>query len=464
MKENDVLVFMKSFSSEELKALAKYMKKRFQTDSIPMHLFRFLRKYYPDFEHRKLSYEYAHELLFPDTSYNKKMVLNTLSDLRLVIRDFLVNNYLDENPIEKDIILLRVYSQRQLDAHFEKQYKNIKKELAKKSQHNLWYWLNHVQVEHEKYFNIGTKRMIERGSIFQAMESLDQFYAAGKLRYASEIYSGYNLRNEEDPSVRFLKDIESAGWCDDSTYHAFYKKILPLVRDRKTASYEDLKTYFYKHYQALHHRDQCVVISYLINYIAFEIRRGNDDFHFELFELMKFGLLHDLFIVDGVLPPDHYMNIVTVASRIGHFDWALEFINNYAKRLQLMNRVYYKNYCQALIYFYRKDYKNCVKLLKDIDLKEPQDQYRGRWLKIISDFETKGWSDELSNQSDAFYQFIRRNKLIPNEKKNAMHVAYKAFKMLMSPNTTKAMLENLLEDNPQFHYKSWIDEKIKLLK
>ena len=129
------------------------------------------------------------------------------------------------------------------------------------------------------------------------MESLDQFYAAGKLRYASEIYSGYNLLNETDPSVRFLKDIEIAKWCDHSIYHAFYKKILPLVRDQKTESYEELKKYFYKHYQKLHHRDQCVVISYLLNHATVEVRRGNDDFNLESFELMKFGLLQDLMSV-----------------------------------------------------------------------------------------------------------------------------------------------------------------------
>ena len=217
-----------------------------------MRLFHFLRKFHPTFEHKKLSFEYAHEVLFPGTSYHKKLVLNTLSDLRIVIRDFMVNQYLEKNPVEKDIIMLRVYSQRQMDSNFEKQYKNIKKELEKKKQHNLWYWLNHVQIEHEKYFNIGTKRMIERGSIFQAMESLDQFYAAAKLRYASEIYSGYNLRNEQDPSVRFLKDIETSEWCNHFTYHVFYKKIMPLLRDRDTASYQKLKDYFYIHLSLIH--------------------------------------------------------------------------------------------------------------------------------------------------------------------------------------------------------------------
>ena len=211
--------------------------------------------------------------------------------------------------------MLRVYSQRQMDSNFEKQYKNIKKELEKKKQHNLWYWLNHVQIEHEKYFNIGTKRMIERGSIFQAMESLDQFYAAAKLRYASEIYSGYNLRNEQDPSVRFLKDIETSEWCNHFTYHVFYKKIMPLLRDRDTASYQKLKDYFYIHYQKLHYRDQFVVMSYLLNHIAVEIRRGNDDFHYEYFDLMKFGLLHDLFIVDGVLPVSYtHLTLPTICS------------------------------------------------------------------------------------------------------------------------------------------------------
>ena len=158
------------------------------------------------------------------------------------------------------------------------------------------------------------------------------------------------------------------------------------------------------------------------------------------------------------------MNIVTVASRIGNFDWANRFIKDYTKVLHLKNRGYYKKYCQALIHFYQKDYKNCATKLDNIDLKEPQDQYRGRWLKIISDFETNGWTDDLDRHCEAFYQFIRRNKLIPQEKKNAMLLTYKVFKLLMSPNTTKAMLKNLLEDNHQFYYKSWIDERVKLLK
>ncbi len=463
MKENDVLIFLSKFSLKELKTFSAYLKKQYKPDSIPIRLLQFLKKYYPDFKHKNLNYECTHAFVIPDRIFNKKMILNSLSDLRLIIKKYMLEQHLKSSPVDKEMMMLEVYRKYQMDNHFEKQHRLISTLLEEQGQQDLWFWFNQLKLDHEQYFFVGTQRPLERWSIFNAMKSLDRFHAAAKLKYASEVYNGFNLLNESEPEVRFLDEILDSAEYDDSGYHLFYKKVFLLVSTQSEDLYFELKILFFDKYNTLIRQDQFILITYLLNHTSAEIRRGKDNFINETFELIQFGVTHQLFIVDEVFNPDHFLNAVMVAIKVNEFDWAYAFITNWYKKLTAKKQDYYLKFCRALISFQMGDYKKCSHLLRNMNITESQDQYRGRWLLLIADFENDAGYKHLSHRCDAFEQFIRRNKIINYKIKSAMLLSLKVLRLLLVEQPDKVRLESLLEQGSNFYYKSWLKEKIKAL-
>lgn len=463
MHKNDLLILLQKLSQKEVKDFQIFLKRHFKADSIPMRLFQFLRNHHPVFSPNKVTYENAHNFLAPGKLFNKTLVINHLSDIRIKLREYLVEQYLKENPAQQDMILLQVYRQYQLDKHFIKKHNALNRALEKDKVMDMWFYLKKMILDHEQYSFKSTKSLNVRSSIYSVMDNLDRFYASAKLRYSSELFNGFQILDESEPDILFLSEIEESPLIQSSLYHHFYNLALKMLRDRDQSKYYQLKNDFFKNSKQISKEDQYILICYLLNYISYEVRKGKETFNEECFELFKFGFEKEIFIVPGILPPNLLLNAVEVAGHLGQAEWAKATIKKWSKKLEPTIRNYYTMLSKAILYFRIQDFESCSKILLQPDIIEPQNELRRRWLEVVVPYELKSGHNLILGRCTAFEKFVRRNTFIHQTRKKGVLLSIKILRMLLKPEPDKNRILKLIENSEDFHYKGWLTQKAKEL-
>ena len=115
-----------------------------------------------------------------------------------------------------------------------------------------------------------------------------------------------------------------------------------------------MKERFFTQFEQLQAADRFVIISYLLNHTSYEIRRGKDEFIEASFDLIRFGVDREIFIIDGVFDAVHFLNAIEVSSRLQKYDWAHDLIAKWSDRLPTETKDYYISLGLALIHFKKK--------------------------------------------------------------------------------------------------------------
>ncbi len=460
MQQIDVVVLLKKLSSKEIKDFHTYLRNRVRKDSKALKLLAYLRRYHPQLDEAKVNFEKVSKHL----SIKPALVSNTLSDIRIQLRKFLTERYLETAPFEQDRILLQVYRDYRLSQLFDKQLKAMKKSLEKERPKDLWYDLKQMQLEHERYYYVGTTRWNSNVGIQNAMEYLDRFYAAAKLTYSSELVNRVQILDEAETTIRLKEETALMSFDHESNYHRFYRMAFRLIQSRSTDLYFELKEVFTKEYILLSKNDQFIILSYLLNHASFETSKGKDEFVREFFSLSQFGIQDQIFIINGIFDPNHFLNAIEVASKLQHFDWAWDFIAQWSSTLDPDKKDYYVSLGIALIHFKRKDYEACSDVLAPILLKSPLDEQRGMLFVLISLYESNCAPDFILSRCTTIKQFVRSNRFINKDRRKGILLVVRVLEMLLKPQPDKGKISQLLQTSNNFHYKSWLLQKVEELK
>ena len=463
MHDNDLLILLAKLSEKELKDFDLFLKKNFKNDSILNRLLKFLRKNHPEFEPTKVTYEKAHHFIFKAKAYNKRLVLNTISRLRNELKKYLVYKHQDSFEFERDYILLKLYKRYNLEKHFNKQLSSMMNSMSKGSKQDMWYWLHEMQLSDLYYYDSMKDQVnIKDANLNDAMNHLDSFYAAAKLKYSSELYNRKRVMQSSDIQIKFLDQIEEQDWGSEFVYHRLYQLALKMIRDKNDSTFYLLKEDFLKNSYHLGQNDQYIITTYLLNYTSSAIREDRQNFIEESFALLLHGAKNDIFILDGYYNPIHFLNTVDVAGQLEEFNLAEGFIKNYAKKLNPAQREYYTKFCKALLQFRKGDFEKCSKLLINIKSKTSFESLRVRWLELVSHVEL-GNEMLVVSKCASFEQFVNRDKVISLNLKSSVLFSIKIIRNLLSSKSNKEKLEREIKSTNFFYYKSWLLKKVRAM-
>ncbi|MFT7606032.1 MAG: hypothetical protein ACI8VT_003630, partial [Saprospiraceae bacterium] len=91
MKESKLIILLKSLSSVEFKLFYKFVKSPYyNVNNNLVNLYKLLSKYYPDFEHSKLTYQAIFTSLFPREGFDIQRLRVLFHRLTKLVESFLV--------------------------------------------------------------------------------------------------------------------------------------------------------------------------------------------------------------------------------------------------------------------------------------------------------------------------------------------------------------------------------------
>lgn len=122
MKKSKLIVLLSALSEEELKQFYKFVRSPYFTNSEDViRLFLQLRKYYPEFETKKVQKEFVFNKLFPEEQYIDIKMRNLMRKLTRIVEDYLLHLDTRKEDFKRRRRLTEIYGRRNVYSYFERE-------------------------------------------------------------------------------------------------------------------------------------------------------------------------------------------------------------------------------------------------------------------------------------------------------------------------------------------------------
>jgi hypothetical protein len=478
MNDSLPVQILRTFSSEEIKNFEKFLTSPYFSIGRNLSpLFKYIKKYYPDFNSDMLDKKEVYKALFKK-KYNDVMMRRLIADLNKMLIEFLRQEHISRIQFERDIFLLNELISRKLFSHIDKYLPSAEEKMEGCKFEDYTYYYKKLQLEIFKVTNLvktDKEQLIPKN--IQRLDYLLLCDFISNLSYIAHLYytllESYNLNINVD--------------LLNSMVHEFdIEKILPMVKAISNESYlfaalnyysiksinEAGSEYYFKYKNMLFENINRFSKEFQFNFLRRldhtcinHIKAGDENFIIENFTNTVFQIENRLYLAEG----EKYMRVILYRSFIlraieaGEIEWAVNFIQIYASKLPPGTSESMKIYGKAFVNFSLKNYdkalNNISKIKPDniiinLDLKR---------LQLMLYFELK-YSEEAMYSIDAFKHFLNDNKYVaaPRKESNMQFIKYysgllKAYSSKNDFNAGKLLKE--LHNAPYFENKKWLIEK-----
>lgn len=410
MKDSKSVKFLAVFETAELKEMGNYLKRLYAPKKSVLKLFNLVKKYHPDFNSKRLEKEKAFSLLFPGEVYNYQKLMDASSELFRLSKEFILWYRMKNDSLEKDMIMLRIYQERNLKKLFLQQISKTQAFVEPKE--GLWSYLQRMQLNHLLYFSANSKEIFScRPYLDAANEELDKFYSISKLMYHGQIITREKILGE--PFLDILSDspkTKITSYIQDKnlviTIHALTSQLLEKPSDE---IYDQLKPLFFENRNQLFKDEKQSVLNGMLNFAIGKIRADPDKYLSEGFELYKFGFEEKIILEDGLIGATNFSNIVNIGCRNKNFSWVEYFIEEAKQYLEPSLREDIYKLGAANLKFAEKKYDQTILILRGIQFKTIFHAISSKILLLKAYFEYYDKDFTLTN-CNSFEQFLRRKK------------------------------------------------------
>lgn len=290
-------------------------------------------------------------------AFNKHM-----SNLLGLSKSFLSHEALKENGgmqinlLLKNLIKKEAFEVFDIDSNKEKKILDSKKEEGKVG---IDYYTRRMNLD----LNIFESSYIERTltqkhNIAEIDKSLDITYILKKL----EFYLTYlSLLDYADiKSNQFVhKFIDSLTEAQDYAENILIKVYQASIILMKSKGDKDADRSIYENFMEMLKKNKNKIPKYIMNdmyivstnYCTLQIYVGND-YHIEMYQLYEIMDKNELLMENGFMPEIKLKNLITVACRVGEYEWAREMLKKYGREVKKRIRGSVINYNLGYIEFY----------------------------------------------------------------------------------------------------------------
>ncbi len=444
-------------------------------------MYTFLKKYYPAFEHKDCCKEKLFSILYSEKSeYDDTRLRERFSDMLRLAENYVAFERFKKNPFEFKNQSLLDFSERGLDIHFDKKYKEIKDILHKTRVKDLNYFLQSYYHEADwnnfyEHRNLSGKRKHGNDDFIREIDTYICCFAAYMTSYYVSMYN-YEAVMDYRFEYKFYEPVMK--FIEDNNLN-FY----PLIRAQylilKIRENENDETLYYRLKETyLNDRDEFSapdrmrIGTLLTNDALRRFKEGKAEFNAERFEIMKLQLEDETYTKEhSWLSREQYLNYVMTSVQLGDFDWAGKFIEEYTEKLAPDRREHAYLYARGFIQYHKKDYDTALRSLAAIKGGDFNYFILIKTLYTRIYFETSDYEKVLS-VVDSFRHYLSSNSAIPEYTKtkysNYIRILNKL--VLLKFNYDEFSAEKLAEEirgisiNELTTNKDWLLEKTMELK
>ncbi|MEM1319166.1 MAG: hypothetical protein AAGG75_02855 [Bacteroidota bacterium] len=409
---------IKTWQPEELKAFESWLRSPWcNSNKNLVRLFECLRKYYPEFDDKRLTKEKLFHKILPDGKFSDRRINNLFSEGFLAAQRFLIFQNLLNNQNLQDHLLTRELQNRYLEDWFFKATQKTIDRLEAKAPKD---WEDHLelyQMHHQVYHHPNQNLRLQPGSstIVNMGEQIDLVYLLGKASIINEkVFRSRILKDERHDIEAELKKWYAVS---DGVQHPaidLYRLRFAYTDEKRLEQYQVLRAAFKDRFIHLNPKEQKVHLLSLINDTMLLVKQGQLDV-VDCLDLYQMGLENGMLMNKGKLSRNTYTLIVSASNTKASFEFTHRFIEQYTQHLDESIQTDCAQWAWAHTSYWQKDLDTSLGILQGYHFKTPYLQLIGRVLhtQIYFDLFLKDPSYQfyLFNYLDTFEKRLNRDKL-----------------------------------------------------
>ncbi len=474
MYNSRLLKTLRQIPKEDLTNFPKYVKALYPKRTIDITVLDYIMDYAPNFNERNaLTNESAYLTLFSKEPNKrpKKSISNASASLFTLLEEFFLWQDPKEDNFERQYRLAKIFKKKKLDELFFRSIDSLEKELNKDNPADMASAANKLKIGHIKYYHVDNQKISEKTPLINELSILDNFYIVTKLKYCCELFNHTKILNSKSSELLFLEPIiqylEKAKPEQVSPLSLAYYHAMKLIRDIDYESFNYLKSNFRKTICTFEKEDQCILLSYMINYNISKFRGNSPNEHKDdILETIKLGLEFDLHSIKDSITPTRFINIIEMCCFLDEPELNSNFINRYSTYLKGEKKENAINFGYARIKFHEKDFGATLSLLNKTVLNNIFFKIREKELKIRSLYETWNGVDAtaISSCCEAFSKQVSRETALNADHKEAFINFSRITAMLVNKKKDKEGFLRHVKQKELLYLRNWIIEKIKEIK
>ena len=473
---NKTISLLANLSKKELKSLSRFLRSPFFNYAESVYqLFALLRKAHPTFELARIRKEVMHQKLFPKEAFKEKKINDLLSDLSLLIEKFLIVQHTLENDYQRSRAKAEVFGKRNLHPLFSNEVRKLRKQINASPHIDAAYYRELLRVNELFYLHPQIPSFVSNlPHPKETMKQVDHYFLINKLKYSCELINRQNILNEQheihllEESLRLSKHYQS----DDTPLLQLYARLVQLfLQEPNDQAFEELRNFYWSKVSDIPDLEGRSILSYLVNYTNQQINAGAERYKTKQFELYKQGLSQGLLLSQQYLSDASFINILVLASGLGHFAWADSFIENHKQLLHQPTRENAVAMGKGFVLFNSKKYEDTLAILQEVSFVTDNYKLGSRSLLLRTAYELSLQDNSYlfftENQVDSFLRFITDNKQFSPKKSEAYlnygkligNLVRYQLKKQKDPKLKIKLLDTLSLDRPVIA-KKWLEDKV----
>ncbi|HHH50644.1 MAG TPA: hypothetical protein ENK52_06670 [Saprospiraceae bacterium] len=482
MINNKLIQLLNTFSKKEMTRFGEFVESPYFNKHIEVrNLIHYFERIFPKFTEKNCDRGViAKQLLVTKKNNSNQLPIIFTYSLRL-LEQFLVQENLKQNKFQQSVALLLELRKKQQNKHYLKKLESLESDLEKYPLRDKIYYKNKflTAAESDSYY-IQTSRSFDMDESLQRKQNfLELYFIAETLSDACEMLTRSAIV-KTDYDSRFLESIikELNTHLDDynnAPAIIVYYKIYQMLSHQEDDYFQKAKIVVNKNERFFLKEELYKIYNYLVSYSIAQINNNKVNYLRELFELYKRLLEKELIFEKGQLSEWYYKNIVTVGLRLEEKDWVGRFIEQYKSLLptEAFENAYSFNL--ASFYYSTSQFDKVLSLLLKVEYTDLRYSLGAKALLLRTYYELDAY-DAFLSLSDAFQQYIKRNKKMSDHRKQGFYNLLKYAKRIVqiktelpyqSKNKSQKELKKLsteIEQEANIINKAWLKEKVFKIK
>lgn len=455
MQKTKLAQLLNKLEETEVKAFNKFLASPYFNNSpVIIRYWEQLKKNLSQLDAPSLHAEKLFKKLFPKEEFQEKKLRQIRSRLLKLLEEFLVIEQLKKDNYAYKKRVADVYFEKELKLEFEKRYQLLLKDLKVEDFLTGEQLHRKLSLYHQLYFNhLHTKRDEYPKYLSASTDLLESYYERQKQLYALEWFSHQERYSHAIPTLilQYKKGLHTNGSELTDTLESIYKNMLKLFlvpQEMEKTAYYLCKDQLTKNYYHLGSKEKNIFLKLLINFCITRFKEGKQ-LDEELFYLYDLGLSDNSIFVNEKITNLTFLSIVINASKLKKIDWARSFVNLEKWRLYEDKKETYLGFAEAAILFYSDNFKDCLKLISNLDytyftlmeVVKRELQIRAAFEIYINDssYKTTILSFILNLE-----KYLNRKIVLSIRKKEACFQFIKLLKMVIQWNEEKEHLNKLI--------------------
>lgn len=384
MFKSKFIDLLAAFSHDEMKEFDRFLNSPFfNRDKMILQSFRFIKKFYPEFNNPKFTKENFFKFLYPGKQYNDSRVRNILSDLLKHGQDYITIKFTRSNPFVENTSALEALSVRMLDTLFIKKISEAYDSIDIKKHDPDEIFLYRKKLEDLKYDFFFRRSKEDKGvdTTTKRGENLVFFFILKMLKLKTLLYTNehnFNIKpnagllNEafENINLEALLEYIKKNYPEEypvlAVHYYFY---IAQTDFSKTDYYFTAEKIFSTNLEKFGLREQSEMLHAFASLCIDYIHLGKFEFNKYLLEVYKKMDKYQLFSAPDkpqVITLLGFRNIVLIAKEEKDYDWLICFLERNLDKLPKESQDNMRDFCYALMEYDKQNYPKALEYISKV--------------------------------------------------------------------------------------------------